>query len=154
MHEALEDGRKAGWAQPTRAPDERRERRIAGSEGVEGVDVELERQHPLEGGARLGSRALWPSGAGQSQAKGGRLGSALLGHGDLDGRAVEHEHAAVGRSVSGVNLVQRSAAQRPVRSSLNGARGRSTGKGATRVPLLDREREMVMTGGRCGRTAW
>lgn len=114
VHEALENACKAGRAQPAKAPGERSEHRIAGSEGVEGVNVELERQHLLEsGGARLRSRVPPFPGAVQREVKRGRLRSTFLGHGDFDRRAIEHEYTAVSRSVPGINLIERSAPQRP-----------------------------------------
>jgi hypothetical protein len=49
----LENTCKAWRAQPTKARDERCENWISGSEGVEGVEVGFERQHPLERSAHL-----------------------------------------------------------------------------------------------------
>jgi hypothetical protein len=43
----------------------------------------------------------------------GRLRPPFLGHADLDGFAVEHEHAAIRRPVPGIDLVERPAPQCP-----------------------------------------
>jgi hypothetical protein len=43
----------------------------------------------------------------------GRLRATFLGYGDLDGLAIEDKDTAVGRSVPDVDLIERSAPQRP-----------------------------------------
>ena len=105
VHETLENTGKAGWVQPAKAPRERRELRIAGSEGVEGIEVEVERHHPLESGARLRQCVGGSHGAVQGDAKQRRIRSAVLAYGDFDGRIIEHKHATVRRSVPCIDLV-------------------------------------------------
>jgi hypothetical protein len=81
--------------------------------GCRRVDVEPERQHPRESNVRLSLHVPSIPGARQHHPKHGRIGCSLLGYRDVDRHAVKQQDTAVGRTVPGINLVERSPAQRP-----------------------------------------